>query len=155
MRRFSSLGALARHLEAVVEQMSDVEETALAAIGSAVVARAQEKIGHYQEGIPPFEAWPALAPATIAEKTMLGYAPPDNPLLRRGALRDSYHFVVTRGLVAPEVTAGTGDPVGLWQEMGTSTIPPRPVVGPAMLETMPANLDILAKGIRSVIRGER
>lgn len=155
MREFASLGALARHLEAVVARMPAVEEKVLGAIGSAVVRRAQEKIGYYQEGIGPFEAWPALAPATVAEKERLGYAPPDNPLLRTGALRDSYHFVVTRGLTAPEVTAGTNDPVGLWQEMGTSTIPPRPVIGPAMLETMPANLEALANGVKTALTGAR
>ena len=40
-------------------------------------AEAKHFIGHYQEG------WDPLAPSTIKEKTDLGYAPPDNPLLAR------------------------------------------------------------------------
>jgi hypothetical protein len=35
------------------------------------------------------------------------------------------------------VTIGTSDQIAVWQSFGTSKMPPRPFVGPAMIEAMP------------------
>lgn len=49
------------------------------------------------------------------------------PWLRTGALRDSIVSEVTES----RAVVGSGDPVAVYQEMGTRTIPPRPFLAPS------------------------
>ena len=100
-------------------------------IGAEVEAIAKAKIGEYQPAIGGFPAWEKLAPATVEQKEWLGYAPPDNPLLRTGTLRDSITFEAADLMLV----VGSRDPVAKWQEFGTKNgIPPRPFIHPAMYE---------------------
>jgi hypothetical protein len=66
------------------------------------------------------EMWPPLAASTIYDKEHKGYAVP-KPLLRTGEMRDSIQYTVegNQGCV------GSNDPKAVWQELGTSRIPPR------------------------------
>jgi hypothetical protein len=66
------------------------------------------------------EMWPPLAASTIADKQGHGFPTP-KPLLRTGELRDSIEYTV-HGL---EGAVGSNDPVAVYQELGTSRIPPR------------------------------
>src|SRR5690348_14424850 len=61
-----------------------VEETVHAAAETA-----RGYIGHYQGATDGYPTWPPLAERTIRDKERRGYAPPDNPLLRTGDMRDS------------------------------------------------------------------
>lgn len=90
---------------------------------------AQSFIGHYQSG------WAPLKPSTVDQKTRLGYAPPDNPLLRTGELRDSIEAAAALDPTGAIGVVGSKDKVALYQEMGTSKIPPRMSMGLAMHET--------------------
>jgi hypothetical protein len=98
-----------------------------------IKATAKSEIGHYQPAVGPFPEWPPLAEATLEGwgpfpgKEELGFAPPDNPLLRYGELRDSFELQA-EGL---EGVVGSTDPVMLFHEMGTEKMPARPVLGPA------------------------
>lgn len=65
-------------------------------------------------------SWPALQPATIASKAREGFKTPA-PLLRTGEMRDLIQHTVHGN----EGCVGSDDPVALWQELGTSKIPPR------------------------------
>jgi hypothetical protein len=90
-------------------------------------AEAKGYIGEYQAG------WKPLAASTVEEKTRLGYAPPDNPLLREGIMRDSIEHASAPAYYGADGAIGSNDPVALWQEMGTSRgIPPRSFLGLAM-----------------------
>lgn len=89
--------------------------------------QAKAYIGEYQDG------WPALAESTLEEKTRLGYAPPDNPLLRTGEMRESIEHFASESFGGAEGAIGSNDPVANWQEHGTSRgIPPRPFIGLSM-----------------------
>jgi len=66
------------------------------------------------------EIWPPLAASTIADKQKHGFPTP-KPLLRTGALRDSIEYTVS-GL---EGAVGSNLDVAVYQELGTSRIPPR------------------------------
>lgn len=87
---------------------------------------AKEELGSYQPAVGPFNAWDSLADSTKADRTAKGFSE-DEPLLRSGELRDSIQSEVI-GLAA---IVGTKEEKGLWQEVGTETIPPRPFIGPA------------------------
>jgi hypothetical protein len=66
------------------------------------------------------EMWPQLAESTIADKQRHGFPTP-KPLLRTGELRDSIQYTV-HGL---EGCVGSDSPIAVYQELGTSRIPPR------------------------------
>lgn len=99
---------------------------ALEHVAQKVEATAKAEIGVYQEAIGPFPAWPQLAQSTQDERERLGFSAND-PLLRTGELRDSIGHSVS-GL---EAEIGSDSDIMVYQEMGTSRIPPRPVLGPA------------------------
>jgi hypothetical protein len=100
------------------------EQTALAAIGARVRTRVREKIGELQPAQGPFPAWAPLAPSTVRRK---GH---DRPLIETGAFREDVSYRVGVG----RVEIGTHQDYIVYTELGTSTIPPRPVFGPAALD---------------------
>jgi len=66
------------------------------------------------------ELWPPLAASTIADKQHHGFPTP-KPLLRTGALRDSIEYTVSGN----EGAVGSNLDIAVYQELGTSRIPPR------------------------------
>lgn len=103
---------------------------------------AKEEIGIYQPTYGAFDAWAPQAESTKADRVRRGYSE-DEPLLRSGELRDSIQSEVM-GLAA---IVGTKSEIGLWQEVGTAHIPPRPFIGPAYLR----KIDPLREAIRQAI----
>jgi hypothetical protein len=79
-----------------------------------VQAKAKAAIGKEHE------MWAPLAESTIADKQQKGFPTP-KPLLRTGELRDSIEYTVhgTEGAVGSDLDRA------VWQELGTSRIPPR------------------------------
>lgn len=97
------------------------------------------------------EGWSPLSPATlngfysqdagwIKGKIELGYTghvSDTDPLLREGALRDSYSGHARAEGTVTEGVIGSSSEISKYQELGTSKIPPRPVSAGAMTETVP------------------
>ena len=83
-----------------------------------VETEAKSVLGSYRYG------WPALKPETIARK-----ATGDSPLLETGALRDSIEHMV----IGHSGYVGSNDDKAVWQELGTSRIPPRSFLGGAAM----------------------
>lgn len=94
--------------------VKDIEETA------------KEELGVYQPAVGPFDAWSPLEEATKTARMRSGYSA-DEPLLRSGELRSTIESEIA-GLAA---IIGTKSEIGLWQEVGTDRVPPRPFIGPA------------------------
>lgn len=122
-------------------------------------------IGHEMEG------WAPLSPATmdgffseragryIEGKTELGYVnqvSATDPLLRTGGLRDSISGEAESvGLGVRGIVGSTSD-IAAYQEVGTSTIPPRPFLGPAlMLEEPKIAEDLGHLAVRTLTPGSR
>lgn len=108
------------------------------ALMKAVSIEAKTFIGNYQDG------WKPLAESTLdgwhghPGKIELGYAPPDNPLLREGDMRESIEGAAeTTGYGAQGVCASKSK-IALYQEIGTEKIPPRPFLATAMMRAQPA-----------------
>jgi hypothetical protein len=105
----------------------------------AAMAR-QDYIGHERK------EWPPLARSTVDYKRQHGYTgkvSATDPLLRTGLMRDS----VEGGAEGLTGVVGSNDPVAVYQELGTSKIPPRPFISSAMMESIPAidhSLELLA-----------
>jgi phage gpG-like protein len=140
MKEFNSLAAFASHLLAVEAAEVLALHHGLKAVAKAIEATAKAEIGHYQPAVGPFQAWPELADSTKADRVRQGFSEND-PLLRTGEMRDSISHEVS-GL---EAVIGSDSDVMVWQELGTKTIPPRPVLGPAALLNEEKIKEILGK----------
>lgn len=113
-REFTSLAGFAEFLAERSVVAAEEARLALGRGAKLIADRAKSKIGHEQPD------WPPLAESTLEEKARLGYGVPD-PLLREGDLRDSIEFQAD----GDQAAVGSDDPVAEYQELGTSTIPPR------------------------------
>jgi HK97 gp10 family phage protein len=104
----------------------------LEACAKKVLKDAKDKIGEYQEAVGPFPAWKQLSEYTMNDKLEKGYVFNEdyNPLLRTGELRDSYK----QKTFMREAQIGSKDPVAKYHEFGTSRMPARPVLGPALYQ---------------------
>jgi hypothetical protein len=104
--------------------------------GARIIEREPKReIGKYQGAAGPFSAWPKLANGTCEEREALGYAPPDNPLLRERDLRDSITHEV-RDIVpgaAMEAEIGADGLVAVAQSLGAPSrnLPARDLLGHA------------------------
>ena len=125
---FKSLGALALHLAGQEVALLASLHAGLEKCAKKVEATAKAEIGHYQSGIGPFPAWAALADSTEEQKAQMGY-PADSPLLASGAMQAS----ITHTTGALEAVIGSTDEKMVYHEFGTSKMPARPVMGPALL----------------------
>lgn len=120
-----SLAEFARKLETAALAVDAAETAVLSHAAKTVEAGAKDQIGHYAAAEGPFAAWAPLAESTLADKRRRGYAPPDNPLLRTGEMRDSIEHTVR----APQAWVGSNSDIAVYQELGTATIPPRSFLG--------------------------
>jgi len=124
-----TLGELADMLETSARSLVPRLENDLVEIGAVVRTTAAEYIGH------EMPEWPPLAPSTIKQKERLGYTgrvSGTDPLLRTGEMRDSIKAVVADLTLA----VGSTDKVAVFQELGTSRMPPRPFLGLAMSNSL-------------------
>lgn len=113
-------------------------------VGALAESLAAHYPGEYQEG------WPQLAESTLKDKERKGFAVP-SPLKRTGEMAESY-----RKEVEPfelEMVVGSPEKKALWQEMGTSRIPPRPVCEPALKHSLPFAADVFGEIAVSLLTG--
>jgi len=120
----------------------------LFAFGELVAKTAKDKIGNEQDD------WPPLSDETIDDKEKRGYPTP-SPLLREGTLLDSIVAPALDEIVALTLEVGSTDPVAVFQEMGTSRMPPRPFLSTAMIESLPFVEERLAADAAELLTGAR
>jgi len=175
MKSFDSPAAFASFLANVIATLPIAQKAGLNAAAEIIERDAKAKIGVYQDEEGPFEAWQPLAPATLyggvspeghhfKGKVELGYAPPDNPLLRDGTLRsrithDASPFQAAVGVKSEVVSPAYGDPVDIgdvakWQELGTSRMPARSFLGGAAVHKGREAVTELAVEIVAHIAGQ-
>lgn len=160
MRKFASIPEFVEYLETRLEAVKLAQKEGLNAAGHMLVHEAQATIGHYQEEAGPFKAWAPLSEATLyggvtAEghkflgKVELGYAPPDNPLLRTGHMRGSIEFEAEEH----RLVLGTYDPIAYWQEFGDYKLPARSFIGAAMFRHGHAAADLVYRFVMCALGG--
>jgi hypothetical protein len=126
MSQFSLL-SMAAHLTMITTHIASAEHAALEKASKLILKEIKNEIGTYQSAAGPFPAWAPLAPSTLAKKAA------DTPLLETGEMRDSYEYTVKPG----EAFVGSNNMKAVWQELGTSKIPPRSVIGMAAVHKEP------------------
>ena len=94
----------------------------LEALGPKIIERACQIVQKKAKAAigTEHEMWPALAESTIKDKAAHGYKIPA-PLLRTGEMRDSIEYTVHGN----EGAVGSDLDIAVYQELGTSKIPPR------------------------------
>lgn len=117
-RNFASIGDFVRFMSRQVATLPAAQRHALAEGAEIVLEEAKSYPGEYQTG------WQALAEATKDRRAAAGHAP-DEPLKVTGELQASYRSKVSD---AHHAAVGSDNPKALWQELGTPTIPRRPVL---------------------------
>jgi hypothetical protein len=137
MQTFSLLGFVA-HLHAVDRDMKELGPAIVARACEMVAAEAKRVIGTYDYG------WPELKPETLARKFY------DTPLLETGEMRDSIEWQA-HGLTGE---VGSNSDKALWQELGTSRIPPRSFLAGAAQHMGPEIEKMAAKAVRAVVLGK-
>jgi HK97 gp10 family phage protein len=129
MMEFDSLAGLAAHLTSeVLPGLTREVNHALERVAESIEETAKAEIGVYQDAAGAFAAWQPLADSTVADRVSKGFTP-DDPLLRTEELQES----IVHEVGDWEATVGSVDPVVEFHEFGTSKMPPRPVLGPALL----------------------
>jgi hypothetical protein len=150
MKEFGSIEAFVAQLVTITAEMEAAELHILEKGAEMVEKRAKEKVGEYQPQTGPFIAWPELAESTKADRAKQGY-PEDEPLLRSGEMRDSIEHTVGRH----EALIGSNSDIMVYQELGTQHIPPRSVLGGAMIDTLPQILDMSGRMVVAALVGEK
>lgn len=138
----SHLGSMATSVDAQIEH--DLERAIV-----VIEAEAKASLGTYQEQSGPFAGWEELAESTKADRVAQGF-PENEPELRTGELRDSYEHTVS-GL---EAETGSNSPIAEWQELGTSRMPPRSILGGAAVRKSGEVVQILGEGYVSALVGQ-
>lgn len=153
MSQVLSLREAGTRLSAMVRAMHAGERAAMQRACRLVRREARDALGQPHQGDGPFAAWPPLAPATEAQRLHEGYAP-DAALLRSGALRDSIGFALTAaGDGRQEGVVGSTSEIAVYQELGTSRVPPRSFLGAAGVRLAPAVAIALARGVVGALSG--
>jgi hypothetical protein len=154
MMEFDLLG-FAAHLSKLPAVMLAEQHHAMEKAANLVEKEAKDEIGEYQQAAGPFAAWDPLAPSTLADKGAKGYAPPDNPLLRAGDLRDSIEHTVSALLAqSSEADVGSNSDVAVWQELGTTKMPARSFLGGALVRKEAEVVTLLGQSVYRVLIGE-
>lgn len=154
MRNFSSPGEFAAHLKALIK----IKERALLVTsetcGKIVQESAREKIGFYQPQVGPFDGWAELSPFTKHDRLQHGFTEND-PLLRTGELRESISYTVAHQMPwLYLVVVGSPLEYAEYQEVGTSRIPPRAFLGPALFENKDVILHVTGVTMEKWLRGK-
>lgn len=149
MQEFHSLTAFAVKLLTMELAVLKELQTGLKQAAKHVQEQAKGELGTYQAAVGPFPAWQELADSTKEDRVRKGYTEND-PLLRSGELRNSIGHEV-HGL---EAEIGTPMQIGEFLELGTSKMPPRPFLGPAVIHSEKAIQRILGHAlVRGLVGG--
>jgi hypothetical protein len=140
---FTLLGFIA-HLENVQHNVHEIGPRIIRKACEMVAAQARSAIGKQHE------MWPALAPATIADRVDKGFAA-NEPLLRTGQLRDSIQW--TTSASGMEGAVGSNSPNAVWQELGTSRIPPRSFLVSSAISMESKIHTMAARAVVAVLEG--
>jgi hypothetical protein len=133
-----------------IDELNSIER-ALPALGPRIIEKAAQMVAaEAKKRIGRKNDWPALSPATIADRVRQGFSP-NKPGLRTGAMRDSIQIKIAPSGLEAEV--GSDDPHLFWFELGTSRQPPRSVLVAAAQSVEDKIYKMAARATIAVLEG--
>lgn len=142
MKTFNNPSDFANFIKQKAAKQKEYAEKGLKKAAILVEKTAKSEFGNYQPGVDVFPAWKELADATKQDRIEKGFTPND-PLLRTGGLRDS----ISHKVDGFKAAVGSESEIMADHEFGTSRIPPRPVLGPALFRNKEKIKKILGAAI--------
>ena len=140
------LSAAAFFTGGILLEVEHAKHAGLEHAAKLIEDEAKDELGNYQGAAGPYGAWPPLKPETVAHKTT-----GDSPLLETGELRDS----ISHKVEGDEAVIGSDLDIAIYQEMGTSKIPPRPFLGMAAIHKESEVIDVLGGHVVGAIAGQK
>lgn len=147
-KEFSSFAGFATHLMAMEAAVKTAEHEGLKKVAQLVEDTAKAEIGHYQAAVGPFPAWAPLAESTEVQKAAKGY-PAGAPLLATGEMREN----ISHQVDGDTAVIGSPDERMVYHEFGTSKMPPRPVLGPAVYKSKAKIEKIIGQAVVTGLMG--
>lgn len=142
MSELLSLEAFAAVLTGLILGVDEANRHSLEKSAKIVEKEAKDAIGTYKFG------WPQLAPSTQKQREHEGFAP-NEPLLRTGELRDSIEHKADH----KEAHIGSDLDIAIYQELGTSKIPPRSFLQESLRRKTQEVLDVIGRGVVGALEG--
>ncbi len=126
----------------LAEWVASLQMQAARTRGDETTREVERTLGHLAESAQDLigrenSGWQELAESTVEGKQRLGYTgqrSATDPLLRTGVLESSISAGASRNGLTIKGVIGSDDEVAIYQEMGTSRIPPRPFLAKALIE---------------------
>jgi phage gpG-like protein len=131
-----SLTEFATLLGGLALEVEHQNHEALEKAAKLVEKGAKDVLGTYEYG------WPQLAESTQKDRERQGFTAND-PLLRTGELRDSIEHSADRH----EARIGSNLDIAIYQELGTSKIPPRSFLKETMVRKIDEIQEIIGQNI--------
>jgi HK97 gp10 family phage protein len=157
VERVNSFAELAAKLEDKTFLLKTKAQKAVAEGAVKVQSTAKSKFGTYQPGVGGFPAWAPLAESTIKQKERAGGG--EDPLIghyvskRGGRAGGQLRGSILTQIGVMEATVGTNDKIGTYQEFGTSRIPPRPFLRPALYQNQAEIMTAFRKALLDTLNG--
>jgi HK97 gp10 family phage protein len=143
-----TLAGFVEHLAVLAVELVHAEHTALEEAALLIENEAKAAIGEYQQAAGPFDAWAELADSTKADRLEQGY-PENEPELRTGELRDSIEHTVH----GREADIGSDSEILEYQELGTSKMPARSILGGAAVRKEAEVVELIGEGVNAALIG--
>lgn len=150
MKEFPSFLEAGIFLGTVVAAEVAHQHKALDRAAEIIQTEAKEMLGEYQAGAGELVPWAELADATKDDRARQGF-PEDEPLLRTGEMRDGIQRKVLDGETA---AVGSDDDKAVWQELGTSKIPPRSFLGIAAIRKGEEAARVVGDSVAATLAGK-
>src|ERR1700675_269663 len=133
-----SIASFIVKLGVIEAELEVVGHSAIAAACQMIADEARRVIGTYDYG------WPSLAPSTLAKKSA------DTPLLETGEMRNSIQWNASGNTGS----VGSNLDRAVFQELGTSRIPPRPFLLGAAVAMEPEIHALFKRAVIACIAGK-
>jgi hypothetical protein len=141
-----SLEGFAKHLIEMAAHVEEAKHDALEKAARVVEREAKHEIGHYQDAVGPFQAWPELADTTKDDRVRLGYSEND-PGLRSGEMGAGIGHTVE----GDEAVVGSKDDEMVYFELGGEHQPARSVLAGAAMRKAEEVLEILGGAVEMAL----
>jgi hypothetical protein len=138
-----SIASFIVKLKVIELELEVVGHAAIAAACQMIADEAKRVIGSYDYN------WPQLAASTQDDRVHKGF-PANEPLLRTGSMRASIQWNASGNTGA----VGSNSDIAVYQELGTSRIPPRPFLMGAAMAMEPKIHALFKRAVVACIAGK-